>query len=118
MAQINKMVWPTGPGGIGVVEDSLLQSTADRAYDFELIANQTTIKEFYRSDLALEALAGFATSTAWKKTQYGPGSADYRAYNYTGENLSFCLTAGQVFICSSVRTEGNNNWYFSFTLNP
>jgi hypothetical protein len=62
MAQINKLIWPTGPGGIGLIEDSYLQHDADLAYNFSLITNRTTIAQFYRSDIALAAQVGLATS--------------------------------------------------------
>jgi NitT/TauT family transport system substrate-binding protein len=53
--EINALIWPTGAAGIGVMDETAFQRTADIAEQFKVVSKPAT-KDAYRTDLAEAAV--------------------------------------------------------------
>jgi NitT/TauT family transport system substrate-binding protein len=70
--EINALIWPTGAAGIGVMDESAFQRTADIAEQFKVVSKPAT-KDAYRTDLAEAAVNELkdegvdVTGNSWQK---------------------------------------------------
>jgi NitT/TauT family transport system substrate-binding protein len=70
--EINALIWPTGAAGIGVMDESAFQRTADIAAQFKVVSKPAT-KDAYRTDLAEAAVKELkdegvdVTGDSWQK---------------------------------------------------
>jgi NitT/TauT family transport system substrate-binding protein len=71
MNEINALIWPTAPAGIGVMDPAAYARTAEIAQKFKIVKKQPS--GAYRSDLATAAVADLkkqgvdVVGTGWKK---------------------------------------------------